>query len=64
MELYAIKSNISGLYWNEKKGTWVLSKFDPDIWHTKEQLDEIQKHYTSITGVQFDEEIIVKKENL
>lgn len=54
--LYAIKNNISGFYWNEKKETWTCHYLDPDIWNTKEELQEIQNKYAEF-GL-FDETII------
>lgn len=60
MKKYAIKSNVSGAYWNEKKGGWSIYKSDPDIWYTKEELEKIQKFY-AIDGIVYNETIIEKE---
>jgi hypothetical protein len=63
MKLYAEKSKVSGLYWNEKKGTWTCYDNDPDVWHTMEELKQIQRFYSDVFQTSYDRHIeIIEKE--
>ena len=59
MKLYAIVSNVSGLYWNDKKGTWTCWHLDDDVWYTKEELEQRQEKYKELMPL---DETIIEKE--
>ena len=63
MKLYAEKSKVSGLWWNEERGTWTCFSDEPGVWHTMERLKEIQKFYSNVFQSTSDHNVeIVEKE--
>lgn len=62
-KLYAERSKVSGLYWNEERGTWTCFDDEPGVWHTLEELKNIQRFYSDVFQTSYDTHIeIVEKE--
>lgn len=62
-KLYAERSKVSGLYWNEERGTWTCFDDEPGVWHTLEELKNIQRFYSDVFQTSYDKHIeIVEKE--
>lgn len=62
-KLYAERSKVSGLYWNEKRGTWTCFDDEPGVWHTLKELKNIQRFYSDVFQTSYDTHIeIVEKE--
>lgn len=57
MKKYALKSNISQLYWDNKEGTWTDSRYNPDIWQTMEEINHQQKVWQDTYNFNYLEDI-------
>ena len=65
MKRYLIKSCISGLYWNDKKGTvggWTGTPLADKAYYTKEDLEVLKKEWLMKFGIDFFDDNVVIKE--